>query len=181
MRVKTAAALSMSLLALGNIARAQRLPDSSIVGARVKFGVVSQSGEALGLATDTCEGSVARVNGDIVLIVPSQTCIINTSVAQQIASLYVEAGNRGSRATHLLFGALIGAGAGGLIGRLAAGDGCRIPGCDDAGFAIGVLTMGGIAAGTIVGGVVGLALPAGSQWRALPHTRPVLIPSASAH
>ena len=179
MRVKNAAALSLSLIGLGKTARAQQSPDSAIVGARVKFALVSEGAEALGLATDTCEGSVARLDGDIVLIVPSQTCAINSSVRQQIASLYIEAGNRGSRASHLLYGALIGAAIGGVIGRVAAGDGCRIPGCDDAGFAIGVITTMGVTVGTIVGAVGGLILPAGTQWRALPRTRPVLIPRAS--
>ena len=166
--------MSVSVLGFGTTASAQQ-PAASMLGARVKFDLVSEGADAKAQSSDNCEGTVAASTGDTLLIAPSKTCAINGSLRQEVSALHIEAGNRGSRGNHLLYGILIGAVTGGVIGRVVAGDGCRIPGCDDAGFAVGVITTEGIALGTIVGGVVGLILPAGTQWRALPHIQAVLI------
>ena len=152
-------------IGLGTTALAQQ-PAASMLGARVRFDLVSESADAIGLSRYNCEGTVTGATGDTVVITP-QTCAIYGSVRYEVSALQIEAGERGSRARHFFYGMLIGAVAGGIIGRLRAGD-------DDAGYAIAVITAGGVSIGTIVGGAVGLILPAGNQWRALPHTRAVL-------
>jgi len=94
-----------------------------------------------------------------------------------VTSLEVAHGSRGSRAVHTVVGLLVGAAAGGTVGRLFAGAAtdCVNSSCDDGGLAEFVFTFAGIALGGGIGGVAGLALPAGPRWVTVPTGGPVRV------
>jgi len=168
-------AVAFSFVSLAPMLGAQQ-SGASMVGAGVKFDLVSQSTDAGARARYNCQGTVCGAIGDTVIIAPARTCGINGSVRQEVAALQIETGNRASRIVHFLYGVLTGAATGGLAGLLIAGDGCRVKGCDDGGYAVGMTATAGVALGSIVGGAIGLVLPAGRTWRPLPGTEAVLIP-----
>ena len=154
---------------------AQQSP-APLLGAHVKFDLVSQGAEAGAESHYGCEGTVAGATADTIRITPSKTCAINGSVRHKVTALEIETGNRGYRIVHFLYGVVTGAVTGGLTGLLLAGDGCRVKGCDDGGYAVGMAATAGIALGGIVGGAIGLVLPAGRSWRPLPRLDAVLVP-----
>ena len=114
-----------------------------------------------------CDGRVALVAGDTLVVAGARGCPSGELRQASIADVRIARGDHGSRLTHAVLGVLGGAVVGGGIGRLAAGDGCRRSGCSDGGYAVGVLTGVGLYAGALVGGTIGLALPAGTRWVAV--------------
>jgi hypothetical protein len=123
-----------------------------------------------------CMGRLTAHAGDTLVLIDAGRCLRGTVPAGAVADLSVARGDRGPRSTHAFLGFLGGAAAGGLLARLAAGDGCRVPGCGpDGGYAVAILTTLGVGAGAVVGGVVGLALPAGPRWVPVGPARPVRV------
>ena len=144
-------------------ASAQRVPR---VGELVEARIVADSDSV----RQPCRAWIGAVAGDTLVLNRSAGCVKGTYVARVRA--YTD--DHGSRLKHTGVGLLAGAVTGGLVGRLMAGDGCTYPGgCDDAGFAIGVITMAGTVAGAAVGVVVGVAMPAGRRWVQLDGERPI--------
>jgi hypothetical protein len=165
--VSNVLACSTALLIAAASAAAQDFAVGPRAGATVRFKIVDRTNESVLRTSRTCEGVIFGTVSDTILIEPERTCLKNNSARTEIGDLHIEGENRGSRLQHFVYAGLLGAIAGGVIGRLLAGDGCTIPGCDDAGFAIGVITTAGVAVGATAGGAVGLALPAGRQWQRL--------------
>jgi uncharacterized protein YcfJ len=165
--VSNVVACSTALLIAAASATAQDYAAGPRAGATVRFKVVDRTSESILPTTRTCEGSVFGTVADTILIKPEYGCLKNNSARTEISDVHIEGKNRGSRLQHFVYATLIGAIAGGVIGRLVAGDGCTIPGCDDAGFAIAVITTAGMVVGATAGGAVGVALPAGRQWQRL--------------
>ncbi|MGZ3374727.1 MAG: hypothetical protein ACXU9O_15225 [Gemmatimonadaceae bacterium] len=133
----------------------------------MRFKIVDRPSESIQPTSRSCEGTVFGTVADTILIKPEYGCLKENSARTEISEVHIEGKNRGSRLQHFVYAALIGAIAGGVIGRLVAGDGCTMPICDDGEFAIGVITTAGVAVGATAGGAVGLALPAGRQWQHL--------------
>lgn len=115
-----------------------------------------------------CEGIISGFSSDTVLVAADRNCATAEFAMARLSEVKVKRGDRGSRIRHFTFGALLGTVVGGVIGRVRAGDGCHVAPCDDAGFAIGILTVTGAAVGGLIGGGVGLVIPAGRQWVPLP-------------
>jgi uncharacterized protein YcfJ len=160
-------ACSSALLIVAASASAQDFAVGPRVGATVRFNIVDRTSDSILPTSRTCDGFIFSTVSDTILIKPERGCLKNNSGRMEISDVHIEGQNRGSRLEHFVHAALIGAIAGGVIGRLVAGDGCTMPGCSDGGFAIGVFTMVGVGVGATLGGVVGLALPAGRQWQRL--------------
>jgi hypothetical protein len=158
---------SSALVIVAASATAQGFAVGPRAGATVRFKIVDRTSESTQPTSRTCEGIVFGTVPDTILIKPEYGCLKNNSAKTEISDVDMEGKSRGSRLRHFVYAALIGAIAGGVIGRLAAGDGCTMPICDDGEFAIGVITTAGVAVGATAGGAVGLALPAGRQWQHL--------------
>ena len=143
---------------------AQRNSSPIHIGDQVRFRIHSvgnsSSGEAL------CEGQVSRLLLDTVVIRPHGSCGSNAIPPVLVRDLSLEQ-RKGSRGQHLFNGVVAGLAVGGLAGRLIAGDGCKVRGCDG-GLAIIEFTLAGALSGTIVGATIGLLLRAGVHWRPLP-------------
>ena len=153
---------------LGAPALAQNSPH---VGELVEARIVGQSDS---VADQLCNAWLGAVVGDTLVLNRSASCARGSHVAR----VRVHTDDRGSRLKHVGVGLLAGAVAGGLVGRIMAGDGCTGPGgCDDAGLAIGVITMVGTVAGALAGVVVGVAMPAGRRWVQLQGDRPIRVGS----
>ena len=153
-RVRETALIVLFGLMIAAPARAQRAPR---VGELVEARIVGGSDS---LAGRLCQAWLGAVAGDTLVLNRSASCPRGSHDAR----VRIHTDDRGSRLKHAGVGLLAGAVAGGLFGRLAAGDGCSVPGCDDGDFVVGVLTMVGTAAGALVGVVVGAAMPAGRRW-----------------
>ena len=97
------------------------------------------------------------------------------------ADLRVARGHDGSRLAHAALGLVGGAVAGGIIARVTAGDGCVIEGCDDGDLVVAIKTVIGVAAGGVIGAVVGALLPAGPRWLTETATRPVRVAGLELH
>lgn len=142
------------------------------VGERVRFRIADST------APETrrrCEGRVAGLAGDTVVIAEAYRC--PSGRVDALPPLRVARGDRGSRVGHTLLGMLGGAALGALAGAAYAGDGCRGPGCApaDGAFAAAVVTTVWGAAGALVGGVVGLVRPAGPRWVAVDGVPPLRV------
>ena len=159
----------LTFLAAGapSLVTAQRGPTPQ-PGERVQARIVGPEAALIGMR---CEGWVAAVAGDTIVLGEQRDC----PRGNHDAVLRVARGDRGSRIAHAGLGLIGGGLVGGIIGRVAAGDGCRIEGCDDGGLAIGILTVGGAAAGAVFGTLVGATLPAGPQWLTETATRPLRV------
>ena len=149
----------------GSPVAAQKAPQ---VGELVEARIVGPADPELG---HFCRAWLGAVAGDTLLLNRSESCRTGSHVAR----LRVHTDDRGSRLQHAGVGLLAGAVVGGLIGRVSAGDGCTIAGCDEGGFAIGVITLVGTVTGALVGVVVGTALPAGRRWVDLEGERPIRV------
>jgi len=160
-------ACSSALLIAAASATAQGSAVGPRAGATVRFKIVDRTSERIQPTSRTCEGAVFGTVADTILIKPEYGCLKENSERTEISDVHIEGKNRGSRLQHFVYVALIGAVAGGVIGRLVAGNGCTMSICDDGEFAIGVITTAGVAVGATAGGAVGLALPAGRQWQRL--------------
>ncbi|MGI8547558.1 MAG: hypothetical protein ACR2M1_09515, partial [Gemmatimonadaceae bacterium] len=133
----------------------------------------------------TCAGSVASISGDTAVLNganehrflrPSLSCPSHVFAPGEITALTVVRGDRGSRLRHAGLGALGGALVGGVVGRIADYRHCNQKYCSsDDREAGGIITMLLIGAGAIVGGTVGLALPAGKQWERVENIPPLRI------
>ena len=119
-----------------------------------------------------CIAWLGAVAGDTLVLNRSESCARGDHVARVRVHTY----DRGSRLKHAAVGLVAGAVVGGLFGRVAAGNGCAAPGgCDDAGFAVAVITMAGTVTGALVGVVAGALLPAGRRWVDLRGERPIRV------
>ena len=103
---------------------------------------------------------------DTLVLVPFGHCR-RYSDLRDIRDLEV-AHDRGSRRKHFIRGLTFGAIGGALAGFLIAGDGCSQSPCDDGGLAVVEFSFGGAVTGGVTGGVVGILLPAGTYWKAVP-------------
>lgn len=159
----------MALLVLTAVARApaQRVPRG---GELVEARIVGQADSVLG---QVCSAWLGAVAGDTLVLNRSTSCAKGSHVAR--VRVYTD--DHGSRLKHAGVGLLSGAVAGGLLGALAAGDGCRIDGCDDGGLAVAVITTAGTVAGGLIGVVVGVAMPAGRRWIQLDGERAIRVGS----
>ena len=79
------------------------------------------------------------------------------------ATAPISDGDAGSRLAHTALGLVGGAIVGGVIGRISAGDGCVVEGCDDGVLVVRIKTVIGAAVGAVAGAVIGAALPAGRR------------------
>ena len=170
-RVRSSALIALLVLAAATRAQAQRTPR---VGELVEARIV---GESDSLAGRLCQAWLGAVAGDTLVLNRSASCPRGSHDAR--VRIYTD--DRGSRLKHAGVGLLAGAVTGGLFGRLAAGDGWSVPGCDDGDFVVGVLTMVGTAAGAIVGVVVGVAMPAGRRWVQLDGEHTIRVGSVGLH
>lgn len=145
---------------------AQNLPR---VGELVEARIVGPSDS---LAGKRCTAWIGAVAGDTLLLNRSASC----APGSHLARIRAHTDDRGSRLKHAGVGLLAGALVGGSIGRIMAGDGCTRPGgCDDREFAIGVITLAGTVTGGLVGGLLGLAMPAGRRWIEMRGERPIRV------
>jgi hypothetical protein len=118
-----------------------------------------------------CTAPVTAVEGDTLVLTANWSCPRGTYVTDW----RVARGDHGSRLTHTVLGLVGGAVIGGLVGRISAGDGCSIDGCDDGALAVGVITVVGAATGALIGTVAGAALPAGQRWEYGESRRPIRV------
>ena len=137
-------------------------------GERVQVRIVGPETSLVGVR---CEGWVDAVAGDSIVLGRHRDC----PRGSHVAVLRAARGHRGSRLAHAGLGLLGGGLVGGIIGRVAAGDGCRISPCDDGELAVAILTVGGAAAGAAVGALIGALRPAGPQWLTETVTRPLRV------
>ena len=167
-RVRDSALIALLVLTAVARASAQRVPRvGELVEARIAGQTDSVSGQL-------CSAWLGAVAGDTLVLDRSASCARGSHVAR--VRVYTD--DRGSRLKHTGIGLLAGAVTGGIMGRLTAGNGCTGPGgCDDAGFAIGVITTAGTLAGALVGVVVGVAMPAGRRWVQLDGERAIRVGS----
>jgi hypothetical protein len=162
--VRESTLISCFVLACAAPAAAQRAPH---VGELVEARIVGQSDS---VSAELCKAWIGAVVGDTLVLNRASSCARGSHVAR----VRIHTDDHGSRLKHAGVGLLAGAVTGGLFGRIVAGDGCTDPGgCDDAGFAIGVITMAGTMAGALVGVLVGVAMPAGPRWVQLQGDRPI--------
>ena len=143
-------------LLCSTVVRAQETPNLG-QGARV-LAIVSRTPQALDSLR--CESRVMRATPDTLLLSGVGTCPYGTYNGS-VSALRVD---HGSRWKHLAVGLASGAAAGGIVARLAAGDGCVSAGCDDGGLAVALMTIGGITIGGVSGLLIGAVLPAGAEW-----------------
>jgi len=166
--LKKALALSGLLFSIPPFISAQQPAPGVQAGDPVRFTVRDESID-LGPATKyRCEGTVSGFSSDTVLVAADRNCATAAFVLTNLSELEIKGSDRGSRLSHFTYGALFGIVVGGVIGRVSAGDGCKVSQCDDAGFAIGILTMGGATVGGAIGAGIGLAIPAGRPWVPVP-------------
>lgn len=138
-------------------------PDTATVGARVQARIVGAAADAPVRALGRrCEGTVARLAGDTLVLAPGGAC----PAGAYLADVRVQRGHRGSRLGHAGLGLVGGIVVGGVVARVAAGDGCRVAGCDGD-YAVAVTTLGGVLLGGGLGTLIGAVLPAGPQWAPL--------------
>jgi hypothetical protein len=170
--VRDPALLVLLVLSVTAPAGAQRTPR---VGELVEARIVGESDSLRGQACTAWLGALA---GDTLVLNRSASCPRGSHDAR----VRIHTDDHGSRLKHAGVGLLAGAVTGGLFGRIVAGDGCTVPGgCDDAGFAIGVITMAGTMAGALVGVVVGVAMPAGRRWVQLDGERTIRVGLVDLH
>jgi hypothetical protein len=143
-------------------------------GERVQARIVGPDTAPVGAR---CDGRIAAVNGDTIVLGASSRC----PRGSYAADVRFSRGDRGSRLAHTGLGIVGGALAGGLFARLAAGDGCRIDGCDDGDWEVALLTIAGTGAGAVIGALVGAALPAGPQWLIGTTRRPLRVAGLEVH
>ena len=149
-RIVVRGALLFGALA-GNPVAAQESPRS---GVSVEARIVGPDDPLLG---HLCFAVLGAVVGDTLLLEHSKNCAAGNHVAHVRYSPI----DPGIRLKHAGLGMLIGAVAGGLIGRATAA--CRIDGCDklDA-RSMNVVT--GVMAGSAAGMLVGVAWPVRERW-----------------
>ena len=128
-------------------------------GEQVRVRIVSSETARIGTM---CAGSVAAVVGDTVVLGQPRSCPGGSHVAE----LRIGRGDRGSRLAHTALGFVGGALAGGILMRIAVGDGCQSDVCApaDGAYVASIATAVGAAAGAVIGALVGVALPAGPKW-----------------
>jgi hypothetical protein len=156
---------SFSLTALLALLSATRVAAQTEVpvlpGEPLRLEVVGPAGAPVGAH---CSGRVTSASQDTLLVIAGGSC----ARGSYLAELQVIRGDRGSRATHVGFGAFVG----GLAGALAARAGAK-----DANT--GVVSRGkmwaGLAVGGLAGGAVGFVLPAGPLWVRAGMPRPLRV------
>ena len=157
---------ALTATSFGAAARAQDAPRA---GEIVEARIVGPSDPMLG---HFCIAPVGGVVRDTLLLARSANC----SSGSHLARVRVSRGDAGGRFEHAALGLLIGAVTGGVIGRIAAGNGCTNSGpCDDAGFAIGAITVVGVGTGALIGVVAGAIMPAGPRWVDVQGDRPIRV------
>lgn len=107
-----------------------------------------------------CATRVVRTLQDTIVVAARSSCAFGTYPATVWQARPALGGRLGQAFIGLGAGAVVG----GVAGRLAAGDGCRISPCDDAGFAIGALIVTGVWVGALAGSFVGAAVPPIRRW-----------------
>ena len=172
-RLPTLATLLLLSVGAPALAAAQAGPMPR-AGEQVRVRILGPEHAPVGLR---CDGWVAAVARDTVVLGPPGNC----PRGSYFADLRIAHGDRGSRLVHMGLGLLGGALAGGVISRIGAGDGCHIEGCDDGDFAVGIITLAGTATGAVIGALVGVTLPAGTQWLTETATRPLRVAGFDVH
>ena len=170
---KTHVALLSLIAGAPTLAAAQGEPTPR-PGEQVQVRVVGPATAPVGVR---CAGSVAALAGDTVVLGQPRTC----PAGSYDADLRIARGHHGSRLAHTALGLVGGAVAGGIIGRLSAGDGCVVEGCDDGDLVVAIKTVIGTAAGGVIGAVVGAFLPTGPRWLTETATRPVRVGRLELH
>jgi len=155
------------------IVRAQETP-SLVTGTRV-LAIVSLTPEALDPVR--CESRVMRAERDTLRLSGVGACPQGTYTGA-VSILRVD---HGSRWKHLALGLASGAAIGGIVARLAAGDGCVSDRCDDGGLAVAVMTVGGITIGGVSGLLIGAVPPAGEEWGPAQPVRVIRVGSLTLH
>lgn len=152
-------------------------------GSKIRFRTIAYDTAG---RTTTCRASVAAISGDTAvlgpavnrqLLRPARSCPSHTFLPGEITEASVLRGNRGSRLGHAGLGALTGAVAGAIYARISTSR--RPAGSnheDD-----GILAIVSIEAGTVAGGLVGLFLPAGEQWKQIRNIPPIRIAGLALH
>jgi hypothetical protein len=179
----TRLALTLALsvpAALGAQAGAQpAAPDSAPVGVRAGETVRLQarSRDAEGRRID-CDARVSALVADTLVLENVgrwSPCPRRAYAPDDVASLRVMRGHRGSRLMHAGVGLLIGAAVGGVTGYALAGGSCEAGCGSDGDIEAVILTFLGITGGGATGLLVGALLPAGPQWVTVPAGTPVRV------
>ena len=158
-------------LLCSTIVRAQETPTLT-AGTRVRAIVPLTANSADPLR---CESRVVQAARDTLLLSPVGTCPLGTYTGA-VSVLRVD---HGSRWKHVAIGFASGAAIGGIVARLAAGDGCVSDPCDDGRLAVGLMTIGGIVIGAASGLLFGAAAPAGKEWGAVQPVRVLRVGSVT--
>jgi hypothetical protein len=129
-------------------------------GERIRFHAASARVSA------DCDGNIVGLARDTVLVEQNKACIQEAYNQGEIRTLEVARGNRGSRWAHVGLGFFGGAFGGGIIGDLSAPH--RSASCSDLCSASGLYVIAGVLVGSVGGGLLGLAWPAGPAWHPVP-------------
>lgn len=130
--------------------------------------------------TTTCRGSVADISGDTAVLGaavnrqflrPALNCPSHAFLPGEITEASVLVRNRGSRLGHAGLGALTGAVVGAIYARISTSRGPSDRSHEDD----GILAVVSVEAGAVAGGLVGLLLPAGEQWKRIGNIPPIRI------
>lgn len=141
-------------------------------GDRVEVRIVAP---AAAITDVPCAAFVADAQRDTLRLDRSDRC----PRGAYLADIRVARPGGGSRLTHTVLGTLFGAVVGGVIASAGSGSGCRTDLCNpaDGRYAAGAKATAGVVTGAVVGGLLGLALPAGARWVDAGRARPVLVSS----
>jgi hypothetical protein len=144
-------------------ARGQIVPRSGeLVQAHIRDSLSEFAGER-------CLAQLTASARDTLLLAAQGTC----PRGSYLADVRVARGDRGSRATHVAIGALLGAAAGAVLARSLIDDDCT-PTCGDAGGG-DIRTVLGATTGAMIGTLAGLAFPAGTRWVDAGRGRPIRV------
>lgn len=154
----TAALTVMLLLAVAPGKAEAQTVDTIPLGVSIRLQMAGSGGRL-----ESCDATVRGIAVDTLLIA-SATCDRSATIADAAFERTVS----GSRARRFVQGSAYGALAGGLLGLVAAGDGCNRSYCDDGKLAVVALTVIGASLGAVTGGIGGAVLNPDKEWVAIP-------------